>query len=122
MSKLNKRKQIEKVVMNEKKRVYNIKATEEKNELHIKKLAVKSEIKKKVEERKDKLENDKKARDQNVSSVQALTKHYQNQIEFLRNQLDEIKLENYIADTAQKDQLSKMKQEMKGTIKKCGVY
>lgn len=108
--------------MNEKKRVYNIKATEEKNEQHIKKLAVKSEIKKKVEERKDKLENDKKARDQNVSSVQALTKHYQNQIEFLKNQLDEIKLENYIADTAQKEQLSKMKQEMKGTIKKCGVY
>ena len=53
----------------------------------------------------------------NASSLEALTKHYQNQIELVKKQLDDVRFENYIAETAQKEQISKMKQDIRDKYK-----
>jgi uncharacterized protein (DUF3084 family) len=114
---IKKTKRIEKVVMNEKKRVSNIKAIEEKNEIKLKKLAEKHEKLRQVDRRKKELEVEREVKDKNVTSVQALTKHYHNQIELIKNQLGDLKFENYIAETAQKGQISQMKQEIRDRYK-----
>jgi len=114
---IKKRKQIEEVISNEKKRTFNVQAVEEKNEIQLKKLAEKHEKSRQVERRKKQLEVEREVKNNNVSSVQALTMHYQNQIELIKNQLNDIKFENYVAETAQKEQLSKMRQEVKEEYK-----
>lgn len=114
---IKKRKQVEEVIMNEKKRVTNIKEVEEKHEMQLKKVAEKHEKARQIERRKKELEVERDVKSKNASSVQALTKHYQNQIELVRNQLDDLKFENYIAETAQKEQISKMKQEVRDRYK-----
>lgn len=114
---IKKRKQMEDMIMNEKKRVTNIKAMEESNQAKLKKLADKHEKERQVERRKKEAQIEREVRDKNASSVQALTKHYQNQIELIRGQLDSLKFENYIAETAQREQISKMKQEVRDRYK-----
>lgn len=108
---------MEEVIMNEKKRISNIKAIEEKNDIQLRKLAAKHEKARQIERRKEQVEIERKVKNNNASSIQALTKHYQNQIELVKNQLDDLKFENYIAETAQKDQISKMKQEVREKYK-----
>jgi hypothetical protein len=110
---IKKKKQLEEVIMNEKKRTVNIKAIEEKNEITLKKLAEKNEKARQIERRKKEMQVERDVKEKTLSSVQALTKHYQNQIELVKKQLDDIKFENYIAETAQKEQISKMKQEIR---------
>lgn len=119
---IKKKKQIEKVVMNEKKRTLKIKAIEETNEIKLKKLAEKHEKARQVEKRKKELEVEREVRHNQVSSVQALTKHYHNQIELIKNQLGDLKFENYIAETAQKGQISQMKQEIRDRYKNVTAY
>ena len=104
---------MEEVAMNERKRVANIKAVEEKNDMKIRKLAEKHEKSRQIERRKEQQKVEREIKQKNISSIQALTKHYQNQIELVRNQLDDIKFENYIVETAQREQISKAKQEVR---------
>lgn len=110
---IKKRKQMEEVVQNERKRAFNVKVIEEKNQMQLKKVAEKHEKARQIDRRKKEMEVEREVKDKNASAVQALTKHYQNQIELIRNQLNDLKFENYIAETAQKEQISKMKQDMR---------
>mmetsp|Transcript_26554 Transcript_26554/g.23466 ORF Transcript_26554/g.23466 Transcript_26554/m.23466 type:complete len:170 (-) Transcript_26554:26-535(-) len=110
---IKKRKQMEEVVINEKRRVANIRAMEEKNDMRLKKIAEKHEKSRQIERRRNELEIERDVKENNASSVQAITKHYHNQIELVKQQLDDVKFENYIAETAQKEQISKIKQEVR---------
>lgn len=99
------------------KRTYNVKAAEERNQMELKKLAEKNEKARQLEQRKMELEIERQVKQQSASSAQALSTHYQNQIELVRRQLESVKFENYIAETAQKEQISKMRQDMGSKIK-----
>jgi len=119
---IKKQKQMEDVVMNEKKRTANYIAIEEKNKIELKKLADKNEKARQIERRKKELEIEREVKQKNASSVQALTRHYQNQIGLIKNQLDSVRFENYIVETAQKEQISKMKQDIREKYKAAKVY
>jgi hypothetical protein len=110
---IKKRKQMEEVIQNERKRSFNVKVVEEKNHMQLKKVAEKHEVARQIDRRRKEMEVEREVKDKNASAIQALTKHYQNQIELVRNQLNDLKFENYIAETAQKEQISKMKQDVR---------